>query len=179
MKRYSLLLVAVFATIQPCFAQDGSEVDPLLDVAADMNSAAVKLGKLHADKPTQEAQKSALSKLDQLIAKLEQQAQGGTGGSRGTKPRRDSVIAEGPGGMGTLHAERTAGKQWGELPAKERERILQSLNDGFPSHYQKILERYFARLADEKPFEPAEDNAEKSDTAKADTKSSDSPKKDK
>jgi hypothetical protein len=133
-------------------AQDGSEVDPLLDVAADMNSAALKLTKLHTDKPTQTAQQSALKKLDEIIARLEEEERRGSGNGPPKRPARDSTITTGPGGIGTLHAEKREGKQWGELPPKERERILQSMNDGFPSHYQRILERYFARLADEKPL---------------------------
>jgi hypothetical protein len=132
--------------------QDGSEVDPLLDVAADMNAAAVKLAKLHTDTPTQTAQQSALKKLDEIIARLEEEERRGGGNGPVKRPARDSTIMTGPGGIGTLHAEKREGKQWGELPPKERERILQSMNDGFPSHYQRILERYFARLADEKPL---------------------------
>jgi hypothetical protein len=109
----------------------------------------------HTDKPTQTAQQNALKKLDEIIARLEEEEKG-RGDSFGKRPARDSTIRKGPGGMGTLHAEKREGKQWGELPPKERERILQSMNDGFPSHYQTILERYFARLADEKPLADAD-----------------------
>ncbi len=124
-----------------------------------MNSAATQLGKLKTGKPAQDPQRSALAKLDALIAELEKQQRAGRNGSVNPNPSRpaaDSVIRSGPGGMGKLHAERREGKQWGDLPPKERERILQSLNEGFPSHYQKILERYFARLADEKVVSDAE-----------------------
>ncbi len=147
------------------FAQEEGDANPLLDIAADMNSAATQLGKLHTGKPAQNPQQSALKKLDALIKELEKQqaaAKGGSVNPNPTKPAADSVIRSGPGGMGKLHAERRDGKQWAELPAKERERILQSLEEGFPSHYQKILERYFARLADEKALpdsEPAADAA--------------------
>jgi len=146
-------------------AQDGSEVDPLLDVAADMNSAALKLTKLHTDKPTQTAQQSALKKLDEIIARLEEEERRGSGNGPPKRPARDSTITTGPGGIGTLHAEKREGKQWGELPPKERERILQSMNDGFPSHYQRILERYFARLADEKPLADVDPAATTEDAA--------------
>jgi hypothetical protein len=135
-------------------AQEEEPVDPMLDIVFDMNSAAVQLTKLKTGKPTQEPQQAAIGKLDRLIEELEKQCAACRGGSvnpNPTRPAADSVIRSGPGGSGKLHAERREGKQWGELPAKERERILQSMNDGFPSHYQAILERYFARLADEKP----------------------------
>ena len=144
--------LGLFSAFGLATAQDGTEIDPLLEVAADMNAAALKLAKLHTDTPTQTAQKSALKKLDEIIARLEEEEKRQGPGGFGNRPAQESRIKQGPGGMGTLHAERREGKQWGELPPKERERILQSMNDGFPSHYQKILERYFARLADEKPL---------------------------
>jgi hypothetical protein len=147
--------VGLFSAVGSALAQDGSEIDPLLEVAADMNAAALKLGKLHTDAPTQTAQKSALKKLDEIIARLEEEEKGQSS-AFGNRPATQSTIRKGPGGMGTLHADRREGKQWGELPPKERERILQSMNDGFPSHYQRILERYFARLADEKPLDDTE-----------------------
>jgi hypothetical protein len=148
--------LGLFAAWGTAVAQDGTEIDPLLEVAADMNAAALKLAKLHTDTPTQTAQKNALKKLDEIIARLEEQEKQQGNGNQGKQPARESRITQGPGGMGTLHADRREGKQWGELPPKERERILQSMNDGFPSHYQKILERYFARLADEKPLADAD-----------------------
>ena len=161
---FTLSFGAAFAlagVVRPAAAQQEGEVDPILDIAADMNSAALKLGKLKTDTPTQTAQQSALKKLDELIARLEEQRkQRGRGNGFGKQPAQDSIIMSGPGGMGALHADRKQGKQWGELPPKERERILQSMNDGFPSHYQKILERYFARLADEKPLADVDPGAE-------------------
>lgn len=61
------------------------------------------------------------------------------------------MVIGGPGGIGDLHAPRDAEKKWGELPPQERDRILQSMTEGFPAHYQRILERYYRRLAEEKP----------------------------
>ena len=55
----------------------------------------------------------------------------------------------GPGGQGDLHRPREGRKSWANLPDMEREKIRQSLNDGFPSGYEVILERYFKSLADE------------------------------
>jgi hypothetical protein len=63
----------------------------------------------------------------------------------------DSVIIGGPGGSGDLHSARDQGDQWGQLPPHQRDRILQSLTEGFPAHYQRILERYYRRLAEEAP----------------------------
>ncbi len=61
-----------------------------------------------------------------------------------------SNVRTGPGGMGDLHGTRDQGDRWGQLPPHERDRILQSLTEGFPPHYQAILEAYYKRLAIEK-----------------------------
>jgi hypothetical protein len=136
--------------------------DPLGDVALDMHSVVKKLTKLNTGKPTQETQKEVVAKLDKLIEELEKQCancQGGQKGPNPSKPLQDSIIKNGPGGSGKLHASRDDGKNWGELPPHERDRILQSMTDGFPAHYQGILERYYKRLAEEKTVEEAKAEA--------------------
>ena len=127
--------------------------DPLGEIAADMDRVVIELSGAHTGKPTQAAQKQIVGKLDVLIARLEEQAaaSGGASGSNPNMPLADSKIIGGPGGIGDLHAARKNGKQWGELPPHQRDKIVQSLTEGFPAHYQKILERYYKRLAEEKP----------------------------
>ena len=128
-------------------------LDPLGEVIVDMQIAGGRLGKLLTDKPTQRKQKDAVDKLGSLILLLEEQRrrQGNGGGSRPEKPLDESKIVAGPGGSGPLHAARRNGAAWGELPAHKRQQILQSMTEGFPAHYQQILERYYRRLADEAP----------------------------
>ena len=41
-------------------------------------------------------------------------------------------------------------KDWAKLSARERDRILQSMSEGFPPEYRTVLERYYRRLAEEK-----------------------------
>jgi hypothetical protein len=133
--------------------------DPLGDIVQDMNVASRWLSKLATDALTQETQKDAVDKLDKLIARLEKQAQRGNGGQAPPNPSRpmaDSMIKSGPGGMGKLHAADQDGKHWADLPAHERERILQSMTEGFPAHYQGVLEAYFKRIAEEKPLKADE-----------------------
>lgn len=128
-------------------------MDPLGDVIVDMQVAGGRLGKLLTDKPTQLKQKDAVDKLDSLIKLLEERRrrQGGGGGANPDKPAEQSIIMSGPGGSGPLHAARRNGNSWGQLPAHKRQEILQSMTEGFPSHYQQILARYYQRLAEEKP----------------------------
>jgi hypothetical protein len=134
-------------------AQDLPFEDPLGDLAFDMTVVVRDLTKLSTGKVTQKRQTDIVAKLDDLIAKLEEECKncrGGSGSLNPTKPLQDSMIVGGPGGIGDLHAPRKGGKQWAELPAHERDRILQSMTEGFPAHYQRMLERYYRQLAEEK-----------------------------
>lgn len=155
MKHQTLVALALpLLIVGAAAAQELPEYDPLADIADHMHAAAGLLSRLTTGQPTQDTQKEVVRKLDVLIEELEKQAENSRGGSASANPSRplaDSTIKAGPGGSGDLHAPRKDGKQWGELPPHERDRILQSMTDGFPPHYQKILERYYRRLADEKP----------------------------
>jgi hypothetical protein len=122
-------------------------------VIVDMQVAGGRLAKLLTDKTTQQKQKDAVDKLSALIKLLEER-RGGDGSGSGnnpTDPLKDSIIVGGPGGSGPMHAARRNGKAWGELPAHKRDQILQSMTEGFPAHYQQILEGYYRKLAEEKP----------------------------
>jgi hypothetical protein len=148
-------------------AQESSD-DPLGEIAADMDRVVIELSGAHTGKPTQAAQKKVVGKLDVLIKRLEEEAAAGRGGASGSNPSRplnDSTIIGGPGGIGDLHAARKNGKQWGELPPHQREKIVQSLTEGFPAHYQKILERYYKRLAEEKPAAASDEEPAMKDDA--------------
>jgi len=127
--------------------------NPIGDIADDMYLVTGKLSKQETGKPTQETQKEVINKLDALIAILEKECEacrGQCGASANpTRPLADSQIVGGPGGIGELLSPKQSGRKWGELPPHQRDRIMQSLTDGFPAHYQQILERYYKRLASE------------------------------
>jgi hypothetical protein len=156
-------ILALWARPTAC-GQEIAAVNPILDVAMDMDAVVVRLAKTITGEPTQAKQKTVIKKLDDLIAQLEKECAAcraaGASGANPTRPLADSRIIGGPGGIGDLHAARVAGKKWGELPPHERDRILQSMTEGFPAHYQTILERYFRRLAEEKPANAAADQAQ-------------------
>ncbi len=136
-------------------------MSPLDDVIADMQMAGGRLGKLLTDKPTQQKQQDAVDKLSALIKLLEERRrQGGGMSANPQEPAGDSVIKAGPGGSGPLHDANRNGRGWGRLPDHKRQQILQSMTEGFPPHYQQLLERYYRRLAEEKPAgEAVEDGA--------------------
>jgi hypothetical protein len=139
-------------------AQEQAAGNPLEDITQEMKVATNHLSKKTTDKLTQQPQADAVSKLDKLIAELEKEKMSlGSGvNPNPSMPANSSTIRTGPGGMGDLHGAKEQGNHWGDLPAHERDRILQSLTEGFPAHYQAILEAYYKRLAIEKKAEEGE-----------------------
>ena len=160
-KSLVLTVVVSLAASGSALGQEEEVLDPLGDVIVDMQVAGGRLAKLLTDKLTQTKQKDATDKLDALIKLLEERRrrQFGNGGANPDQPLDDSRIVGGPGGSGPLHAAKRNGAAWGELPAHKRQQILQSMTEGFPPHYQQILQRYYLRLAEEKPAGEAPDDA--------------------
>jgi hypothetical protein len=136
------------------------EDSPLDDITHEMKVSASQLSKKVTAKPAQDPQRKSVEKLDALIAKLEEERKklqgSGQSVANPTIPANASNIMSGPGGSGDLQSVRDADDRWGDLPAHERDRILQSLTEGFPPHYQAILEAYYKRLATEKPVDDGE-----------------------
>src|SRR6266540_1507755 len=116
------------------------EQDPLKYIAKDMGTIVVDLDHLQTDKPVQTKQERVVSELDILIKKLEKSCSGSGGGSLNpSNPMTDSMLGGGPGGINDLHDPKAGEKEWGKLPDKQREQILQSKTDGFPPGYESIL----------------------------------------
>ena len=105
---------------------------------------------------------------------LEKQCQGCKNGmkkNKPTSPAPDSTIASGPGGIGDLSNPGDSAKDWAKLSPRERDRILQSMSEGFPPEYRTVLERYYRRWPRRRPSPPA---AAK-DQPKGDEKPADAP----
>ena len=58
-------------------------------------------------------------------------------------PMKDSMIRKGMGGIGNLTNPEESNKDWAKLSGRERDRILQSMSEGFPPEYRVVLERYY------------------------------------
>jgi hypothetical protein len=127
------------------------EHDPLAAMAGDMSEITDNLDQQQTGAPVQGEQRQVVSQLDKLIEQLNKQCNGNGSGvtNNPSKPMTDSKIAKGPGGIGPMHDPQAGVKSWGELPAKERDKILQSQNDGFPAGYESLLSSYYNRLAQE------------------------------
>jgi hypothetical protein len=139
--------LALPATAQDAVVQATQIVDKMAGVADELNQK-------QTGEPVQTEQKAIVSDLDALIASLEKQCQACRNGIKRNNPRQgmpDSMISRGTGGIGTLLNPCENGKDWAKLSDRERDRILQSMSEGFPPEYRTVLERYYRRLAEEKP----------------------------
>ena len=149
---------------------------PAAAIAEKMAGVTDELNRKKTGAPVQTQQKAIVRDLDELIASLEKECEKCRGSMKSNRPRsglNDSVISSGPGGMGTLLNPADAAKDWGKLSGRERDRILQSMSEGFPPEYRTVLERYYRRLADEKAAttpagRPRAEDAAKGVGAKAD-----------
>ena len=132
------------------------------EIATKMGDVVDSLGKKQTGAPIQGEQKAIVRDLDELIAQLEKQCQQCRAGIKRNRPMRgmdDSRISRGTGGIGDLVDPNDGGKGWGKLSDRERDRILQSMTEGFPPEYRTVLERYSRRLAEEKSAKAAGDGA--------------------
>ena len=146
-KRYLTLAKLMDADLRPLKADSLDEVARLMDDIRrrlDFGRAGTKVRKEEDD---------VIAKLDKMIEELEkqqqqqQQQQGSGGGSSPSSPKADST----PGGMkgpGNVDPKNVGnGRDWGNLPPKERQEALQQISKDLPAHYREAIEEYFRKLA--------------------------------
>lgn len=145
----------------------------------EMNEAADRLRTdLDAGLETQRLQESAMARLEQVIAAARQQRGSGSGSSgssgqaqqqengseqnlgqrspSGAGPQQSNAgsgggsttSGTGPSGQGAgdIHSQRS---EWGNLPPRLRDELLQGLNERFSSVYERLTAQYYQRLAEQ------------------------------
>ncbi|MAE66595.1 MAG: hypothetical protein CMJ18_20180 [Phycisphaeraceae bacterium] len=149
------------------------EKNPLGALADAMGGIAADLAGKKTDKPVQDRQQDVIRQLDQLIEMLEQSSsscskcQGGGSASSPSpsQPLDDSRIIGGPGGVGDLRAPSRGKHQLISLDPKQREAIIQSMNEGFPAAYESILQDYYRRLARQRVRESVDESEDETEDA--------------
>ena len=152
MKRDLPMLVAV--ALMSFLPRPASAAEPpAVAITAKMVDVTDELNRKQTGQPVQTEQKAIVDDLDKLIASLEKKCEACRNGIKNNRPKRgmeDSLIRRGTGGIGDLVNPEESAKDWAKLSDRERDRILQSMSEGFPPEYRLVLERYYRRLADEK-----------------------------
>lgn len=129
---------------------------PITGIAVKMGRVVRDLEETQTGEPVQTRQQDILQDLDKLISELEKECaacQNGMRRNNPSNPLADSTIGKGTGGIGDQTDPNASQKDWANLSARERDRILQSMSEGFPPEYRTVLERYYRRLAEETPTE--------------------------
>lgn len=134
---------------------EGLEADTLDHVARRMDDVRRRLDLGRAGQKVRKIEDGVIESLDKLIKELEEQQQkrqgaGSSGNNiRSNNPAPDSQIIGGKGRGEVTQRKIGAESGWGDLPAKQREEVLQQIGREFPAHYRDVIEQYFRRLAAE------------------------------
>lgn len=126
--------------------------ESLVAIAHDMRDVRRRLDLGRTGDEVRERQESIIERLDSLIDQLEkqQQDQSSGQGSNSAGPSSPAPESRPSGGEGSGEVDaREAGamREWGNLPAKEREKALQEIGRDLPGPYRNAVERYFRRLS--------------------------------
>jgi hypothetical protein len=141
---------------------------PITDISGKMTHVVGDLAKTVTGEPVQTKQKEIIKDLDELIASLEKQCQNCRNGmvrNNPTRPATESTLRKGTGGVGDMVNPQDSNKDWAKISPRERDRILQSMSEGFPPEYRLVLERYYRRLAEEKTVAAGADRSQAKSTA--------------
>jgi hypothetical protein len=148
------------------------ESNPLALIGERMRSAQERIAGHDTSAATQQLQQKILDDLAALIEQAKKQAaqkkpgdgqgqgsdQPGTGGGNPTPgPPRDSTNRI---EQGAKEATETADvkdlirRHWGHLPQKLRDQMQSSLSEQFLPKYERLIEEYYKRLAEDRPPAP-------------------------
>ncbi len=125
------------------------KTDSLDEVARLMDEVQRRLDLYQAGQRVRKQEDDVVAKLDKIIEELEKQSGSGSGGGNLTpsNPAQDSGIMGGTG-PGNVDPKNIGSKSgWGNLPAKERQEVLQQISKDLPAHYREVIEEYFRKLA--------------------------------
>ncbi|QDT38130.1 hypothetical protein [Stratiformator vulcanicus] len=138
------------------FDLEGSKPDSLGEVSGLMRDVERRLDLGRGGQRVQKKHDVIVSKLDQIIEKLEQQMGGGGGGGGGgagqnnsnqsSGPAKDSTV-KGAEGEGKVDTKESKSGEWGNLPERDREQAKQDTLKHLPASYWRLFEEFSVRRA--------------------------------
>ena len=123
---------------------------PLYEVADKLKGAERGIKKTDTGEKTQEKQRWALAKLEELIKLAEeqekQQSGAPSGNQRSNSPAGVSKAPPGAARIGELHKAPTVADRWGMMKDADRKAIENDAATKLPPGYSRMLEEYYKRL---------------------------------
>ncbi|MCC7191381.1 MAG: hypothetical protein IT444_01250 [Phycisphaeraceae bacterium] len=144
------------------------------EAIGQMSEASDRLGQVDPGLDTQRIQLAVLSKLDQVIASVEQNSSPPPSSSSSQRPpdngsdQNQQAQSQSPSQQQANQQSTSSGKapmgqrdanpdkpidstrtEWGNLPPRLREELQQGLGERFSPVYQELTEQYYKRLAEE------------------------------
>ena len=146
----------------------GKSENPLANLAQRMRGVQDRIARRDTSATTQSEQAQILSALDALLEGANQSRQSGGGKGSGTQPGAGTgAETAGPPRDSTNRIERgekqptesvntkdVLRRIWGHLPEKLRDEMQASFSEQFLPKYERLIEEYYKRLAEERPMVP-------------------------
>jgi hypothetical protein len=158
------------AQADPSSATPSAATNPLAIVSERMRDAQRRISGRDTSQGTQSVQKQIEDDLAKLIEQAKQQCAaagkpgsgqgtqaGNTGGNPTPAPPRDSTnrIERGTKeSVETADVKEVLRRFWGHLPDKMREELQSSLSEQFLPKYERVIEEYYKRLAEDPRARP-------------------------
>lgn len=150
----------------------GSEPEnPLAKIGQQMRAAQERIAQKDTSEKTQATQGEVVKELEKLIDQAKKQGGSGNKSASGkgtgkagagngqAQPGNPQESTDRVGKPKTEAAEKTEVKDllrriWGHLPEKQRDEMQNAFSDQFLPKYEKLIEEYFQRLAEERSAGP-------------------------
>lgn len=128
------------------------EEKSLNEVSRMMSDVERRLGQGRGGERVQKVEEEIVSRLDEIIKKLEEQAKGGGGGKGQQQQQAQQPAIEArvkgstaPGEVDQRDIGHKSG--WGALPPKEQAKAKNLIDRELPPHYRNAIEQYLKKLA--------------------------------
>jgi tetratricopeptide (TPR) repeat protein len=129
---------------------DQSDPESLEAIARDMRDVRRRLDLGEVGAKVRAIEDDVLHRLDVIIEKIENKQETSSPTSQPSQPNApaDESRLAGAQGAGSVDSKRLGDRHaWGNLPAKERQKMLQEIGRDLPGPYRSAVEEYFRRLA--------------------------------
>jgi hypothetical protein len=141
--------------------------NPLAQIAEQMRSVERRIARRDTSAETQEQQSAIVSRLQALLDQAGSSGNKQSGGGSAQQGVGTGEAVAGPPRDSTNRIERGTAEQvettdvkelvrrmWGHLPPKVRDEMQTSLSENFLPKYERLIEEYYKRLAEERPGRP-------------------------